>query len=344
MLNIPQNKLSLAIEEANHLANILITFDKISNAIPNRKYRCGTLDKPKGNNGWWIIKHDAMTDFITLVYGNFELGDKVKFKYHINLKDQANVIKRTPEERKKLQQQIDAKIEADRLKHLQETERKRAYYVDEYSKLNHCQNHEYLIRKGIEYSSHYKLMVDNRHNRNLLCVPFVDNKGILHGYQSIATDGTKRFNGSVGGYYWQYPMINPCPEVFNAENTFYILCEGLATGLSAYEALVDYFDTQVFLPVVLCAFNVGNLDKVITATKANKLPYLLLIDNDSSKSCNAGLETAKTLLNNHSDCEIYPLTFSNGNDANDYIMNYGVFAFIQLIEQYANPVIHKIYQ
>lgn len=344
MLNIPHNKLSNAIDEASQQANIIIRLEQINNATPDRKYRCGTIAKPKCINGWYIFKHDVATDFITLIYGNFELGDDIKFKHHINLQEQSNFINRTPEERKKLQEQINAKIEADRLKKSQEAAKKRNYYVNEYNKFSNCQTHEHLGNKGILHPQYYQLRLDNRYNNNLLCVPFVDNQGHIQGYQSIAVDGSKKFHGSVGGYYWQYPVSNPCPEVFNQNNMFYILCEGLATGLSAYEAIIECFDSQVYQPMILCAFNVGNLDKVITATKANKLPYLLLVDNDSNKPRNAGIEAAKALLDAHTDCEIYPLTFNDGNDANDFIQKHGAFAFVNLIKQYANPVINKIFK
>lgn len=215
--------------------------------------------------------------------------------------------------------------------------------MSEYKHFKYCYSHDYLTYKGINYPEHYQLRLDTRNNNNLLCIPFFNQDGILQGYQSIDTTGRiKIFRGSVGGYFWRYPMTNPCPHVFNERNSFFILCEGLATGLSAYEAITEYFDIDMYLPIILCAFNVGNLDKVITQTKAHKLSYLLLVDNDSAKPRNAGIETAKTLLNKHSDCAIYPLTFTNGDDANDYILKNGVIKFIRLISEFAEPILNQI--
>ncbi len=343
--SVPHDKLQDAINEAQAIAGLLIRDDRLLNAVPDRKYRCGTVAKPRGINGWYVVKYDGVSEFITIVYGNFELGDTVKFKYHISLKDKDQPIKKlSPAERAELQAQMNAKIEADRAKYQQEKQKKASYYVNEFNQLPYCVEHPYISKKGIENLSLYKLRHDTRFNRDLLCIPFIDDRGLIQGYQSIAPDGVKRFCGSVGGYYWQHPINNPSPLVFNSENSFFILCEGVATGISAYQALIDYFDSRVFLPIILCAFNVGNLDKAITATKPQKLPYLLLVDNDSSKPKNAGIEACKQLLENHTDCTIYPLTFPNNADANDYILANGEAAFIQLIQQYANPLINKIFR
>lgn len=340
MLNIPQNKLDNAVE-ALQIAGLFISHDQIINATHDRLYRIGTTDKPKGKDGWFKVLYDSSTDFVTIVFGNWQT--QTKDKLHINLKQSIEKKRLTPEERQALQAKIDKKILDDRAKRNKELNQKRTYYVNEYNQLQHCYSHGYLTRKGILYPQQYQLRTDTRANNNLLCVPFINGNGELQGYQSITIDGSKRFNGSVGGFYWQYPMTNPCPEVFNHSNSFFILCEGLATGLSAYEAITEFFDIQVFLPIILCAFNVGNLDKVITATKAHKLPYLLLVDNDSTKPRNAGIETAKALLMAHAECEIYPLTFSNGNDANDFIIEHGYDEFIKLIDKYAYPIINKIH-
>lgn len=341
--NVPNDKLQAAIDEAQAIAGLLIRHDRLIAAIPDRKYRCGTVAKPRGINGWYVVKHDGVSEFITIVYGNFELGDTVKFKYHISLKDNAQPTKKlSPAERKALQDEMNARIEADRAKYEKSKQQKADYYVKEFNQLPFCIEHPYSNKKGIPNIKWYNLRHDIRFNRDLLCIPFVNDRGLIQGYQTIAPDGVKRFCGSVGGYYWQYPIINPNSLVFNGVNSFFILCEGVATGISAYEALVSYFDSQIFLPIILCAFNVGNLNRVITATKSQKLPYLLLVDNDSNKPKNAGIETCKQLLIYHSDCIIYPLTFPDSGDANDYILANGAAAFIQLIKKYATPVINMI--
>ena len=342
MLNIPTEKLAAAIDAMN-AAGLIIDAAKLSNGVPDKKYRCGTQAKPRGLNGWYVIKYDSALDFVTIIYGNFEHGDDYKLKYHINLKSHDQPI-RTSAERKRLQEQINAKMAADRAKQAQERQRKAAHYSAEFQRLPLCESHPYTDRKGIDEIYYLQLHQDTRFNKNLLCIPFYDDRGIVQGYQTIAPDGTKLFNGSIGGCFWQYPLTNPLPEVFTQANSFFIIGEGLATVLSAYQAIINYYRSVIFIPYMLVGFNCGNLDKVIKATKSQGLPYLLLVDNDSTKHRNAGIEAAKAILNDHPDCEIYPLTFSNGNDANDYIIEHGEQAFIQLIEQYARPVTNKIFR
>ncbi|MBX9867082.1 MAG: hypothetical protein K2Y14_09205 [Burkholderiales bacterium] len=330
MLNIPQNKLAAAIDAMN-LAGLIVDSAKLSHTTPDKRYRCATQDKPHGANGWYVIKYDSALDFVTIVYGNFEHGDDHKLKYHINLKSPDQPI-RTSAERQQLQAQINAKITADRAKQIQERNRKAVYYRAEFDRLPECKSHPYTDNKGIDEIYHLGFKLD-KYNRNLLCVPFYDDRGIIQGYQTIAPDGTKLFHGSVGNCWWQYPRVNPLPEIFTPANSIYIIGEGLATVLSAYQAIFNYYSSSTYIPYMLVAFNCGNLDKVIKATQAQQIPYLLLIDNDSSKKRNAGIETAKQLIINNPNAKIYPITFTNGHDANDYITINGVSAFIELLNQ-----------
>lgn len=341
MITIPQNKLINAVDKLSSIG-LVITPDHLQNAIPSKLYRVGTTNKPRGRDGWYKLLHDATLDFVTLLYGNWITQES--HKHYINLKDDSNYRKLSPQEYQEQQRQFNARIEAQKTEELKKLESKRNYYVGIYKSLSGVDSHGYLARKGIHYLSSYDLKLDTRNNSNLLCVPFFNGNNEMQGYQTISVSGQKLFNGSVGGNFWRYPVSNPNSKLFSNANSFFILCEGLATGLSAYQAITEYFDSHVYLPIVLCAFNVGNISKVIHATKMHKLPYLYLIDNDSTKPRNAGIETAKSVLETHQDCEIYPLTFSNGHDANDYILEHGNFAFIQKLNQYAKPVINKIFR
>lgn len=330
MFNIPTDKLNGAVDTALAMG-LVITPEQLNNAVADRFYHCGTITHPRSKNGRFIVKHDPATDFITVIFWNHETSQQDK--YHINLTTDQPRKQLSQAERKALQARIDAKIAADRKKQEQERNYKASYYVAEYQKLPHTQEHDYFSRKGLCSLDKFNLRVDNRFNRNLLCVPFMNSGGTMQGYQTIAADGTKRFNGSVGGCFWQYPAVNPCPDVFDTDNSFYLIGEGLATVLSAWNAIINHYDAQVFLPYALVAFNCGNLDKVIKATAASRLPYLLLVDNDSSKPHNAGIETAKQLIMDNPDAVIYPVLFTNGHDANDYILANGERAFIELLNK-----------
>jgi hypothetical protein len=65
------------------------------------------------------------------------------------------------------------------------------------------------------------------------------------------------------------------------------------------------------------------------------------VDNDRTKKRNAGFEHARRLINDNPSTLIYPLTFPNG-DANDFIMEFGESAFIDLLCKYANPITNFI--
>lgn len=329
MINIPTDQLNNAVDKASEIG-LLITPAQLNNAIADKFYHCGTIQHHNSKNGRFIFKHDRAADFITLLLWNHETQQEAK--HYINLNHDQPRKQLSPAERQSLQVQIDAKIEADRRKQEHGRKQKSAHYVAWFNQLGMCTSHEYLTRKGIDNTRWFKFRNDTRFNNNLLCFPFVNASGCLQGYQTITPDGTKkRFNGSVGGCFWQFPAVNPCPEVFDTSNSFYLIGEGVATVLSAWQAITNYYDGRVFLPYVLVAFNCGNLDKVIKTTASKKLPYILLVDNDSTKERNAGIETAKQLILDNPDAVIYPVTFTNGNDANDYILTHGDQAFINLL-------------
>lgn len=338
MFNIPTDKLIGAVETAS-VMGLLITPEQLNNVVADRFYHCGTITHPRSKNGRFIVKYDHASNFITLLLWNHESQQETK--HYINLTTNKPRKPLSQAERQALQAKIDTKIATDRKKQEQERSRKAAYYRTEYQKLSDCHTHDYFTRKGLSNLESFDLRLDDRSDCNLLCVPFMNGTGNMQGYQSITPDGTKRFNGSVSGCFWQYPAVNPSPDIFGVGNSFYLIGEGLATVLSAWNAIINHYDAQVFLPYALVAFNCGNLDKVIKATAAKKLPYLLLVDNDSSKPHNAGIETAKQLIMGNPDAVIYPLLFTNGHDANDYILANGERAFIELLTT-KTPIIQLI--
>ncbi len=329
MLTIPNDKLNQALEKASTMG-LCLSGSQIESAPTDKIIRCGTTTHPKGKNGAYMVKYDPQNEFITLVLWNHESQERTN--HHINLKSpDLNHKPMTAEQRRELQQRIDAKQQAGREKLERERRQKADYFVAEFNQLGFCIEHDYLTRKGIDNPQWFNFHHDVRFNRNLLCVPFMNSGGAMQGYQTIAGDGTKRFNGSVGGCFWQYPAVNSCPDVFDTGNSFYLIGEGLATVLSGWQAIINHYDAQVFLPYALVAFNCGNLDKVIKATAASRLSYLLLVDNDSSKPNNAGIETAKRLIMDNPDAVIHPVLFTNGQDANDYILANGERTFIELL-------------
>ncbi len=299
----------------------------------NRFVNCAHVSRPNKADSVWYC-YDEGKPFVS--YGSWNGCIENGHFFIEEAKPFTAEEKQAYAKKKAEYEEHNRKLEAERLNKLA---LKRDFSLSEYSKFSKCTGHDYLERKKIYSPELYDFKIDDR--GNLLCVPFHNIYGEMQGYQTINESGDKRFCGSVGGYFWQYPKANPCPEVFNRSNMFYIIGEGIATCLSAYEAIINCYGSRMFLPVILCAFNAGNMDKVITATKASKLPYLLLVDNDSTKARNTGIETAKTLLTTHDDCEINPITFKNG-DANDFILEHGEVEFIKLLNQYASRIINRI--
>lgn len=319
-----------SVIEAMHSIGLCINHNKLSQSQRNKIYRIGTTDKPKGRDGWYKIMYDSFTEFVTVIFGNW--ATQHQDKYSINLKANTKRIF-TPLERKKYAEHVNVSIKAQHEADELQKEANRIALVKIYQTFKTCYSHNYLTRKCVEDVHLYNLRTTTQ---GQLAIPFYLD-GMMHGYQTITNDGTKRFNGSVGSCYWQYPMNNPNPEVFNKSNSFYIIGEGLATCLSAYETISNHYDAHLFLPLVLCGFNANNLTKVVQATKHHKLSYLLLVDNDYTKSTNTGIETAKKIIKDHPDAVIYPLLFPNG-DSNDYLIEYGTDEFIKLFNRSHNPL------
>lgn len=130
--------------------------------------------------------------------------------------------------------------------------------------------HEYLTRKGIKP---HGLKCDGHH----LLIPMRDTAGKLHSLQTIAPDGSKRFQ--PGG------RVKGCYFAIGKPNGVLIVCEGYGTGASIAEATPH---------AVAVAFNAGNLRAVAEALRA-KYPALRLIlaaDDDVTTPGNPGLTKA----------------------------------------------------
>lgn len=130
--------------------------------------------------------------------------------------------------------------------------------------------HEYLMHKGIKP---HGVKSDGHH----LLIPMRDTAGTLHSLQSIAPDGSKRFQ--TGG------RVKGCYHAIGKPDGVLIVCEGYATGASIHEATGH---------AVAVAFNAGNLRAVAKALRA-KYPALRLIlaaDDDVATPGNPGLTKA----------------------------------------------------
>jgi len=114
-------------------------------------------------------------------------------------------------------------------------------------------NHPYLIRKGV------KPHILRQLSQNLV-IPLRDSSGFLWSLQFISPEGEKRFlsGGRTAGCYF---------SVGTLPTEMLLVCEGVATGLTLFEASG--------LPVA-CAMNAGNL-LAVSVSLREKFPGVKLI-------------------------------------------------------------------
>ena len=218
-------------------------------------------DKPGSRNGWTVAYDGARRGG---AFGSWRTGES--HTWH-----ESTTRPQTPAERAEHQRLIKA-AQAARLAELasvQASARERAVRL---WRTAHpaTDAHAYLKRKRI---GAYGI----RQLRDSLVIAARDVSGTLHTLQFIAADGTKRFltGGRITGCY--FAIGRPAGSL--------LVCEGLATGSTLYQATGR---------AVAVAFNCGNLRPVAMALRG-KFPALRLIvcaDNDTGTPGNPGLTHA----------------------------------------------------
>ncbi len=131
-------------------------------------------------------------------------------------------------------------------------------------------DHPYLARKGIKPHG-ARVFGEN------LLIPLRDTDGQLHSLQTIAPDGTKRFQS--GG------RTKGCFHLIGEPTSTLVITEGFATGASIHEATGH---------AVACAMNAGNLLEVaqVLRGKYPKLEIIVAADDDHITEGNPGLTKA----------------------------------------------------
>jgi putative DNA primase/helicase len=158
-----------------------------------------------------------------------------------------------------------------------------------YPKLAHT--HDYLRRKGIAHLDLGLTVVSQSDTSirgipegHVLIVPMRDYAGVLHSVEAIAGNGDKRFlkGGRTAGCFFPIGDDGALVTV--------LVCEGLATGASLYEA--------TGLPVVVC-FSCGNMAAVARIFAQRGSRVVVCGDDDWSKpklgKSNVGKESAIAL-------------------------------------------------
>lgn len=326
-----QDKIINAINAIKSEYGVIIDEVKLNKLISS-KYsksfeRCGCTESPKGTHCWFDVKQNS--EIITISFGNFKTG---LHKTHvIKIHENTTLYKKTPQQIRQDKAKL-AKQQAEALvRETQEKEAKAKYNRDKFMTLtpfSYKDINEYWDRKQLYNLFKYNLRYDNYNN---LCIPMYNADYEMQGYQRISGDGnTKRFSGSSGGNFWQYPLPNNFSPALAKSKLFYILGEGLATVLSAYQVLTEdmtYHRHNHIGFIALVGFNASNISKCIDATKKHGYPFIYLVDNDDSKSTNTGVNVARKIVETYTDINIMPIILrgksNEAMDCNDFLVKYG---------------------
>lgn len=167
------------------------------------------------------------------------------------------------------------------------------------------EEHLYLLRKSV--SAYGEIRVNDK---NELCLPLRDEKGVLHSMQFIAPD--KRytnnrdkdfvFGGKVQGCFYTVSDRTDGPLV---------ICEGYATGASIFDA-TGY--------ATVCAMFCGNLLAVAQALR-KKYPerdFIFAADNDRFTAANPGVEKATEAAKTIKATVAIPEFSDQDNDGTDF--------------------------
>jgi putative DNA primase/helicase len=202
-----------------------------------RLHRCGTVDKPRSKNGWYVFYADEPA---AGAFGDWRTGTSEKW----TSRDGAGL---SAADRAMLKKRLD---EAQRARR-EEGERRQELARDRARKIfSRCKpaasQHPYLIKKSIGPVGDIRAM------KALLVLPVMDETRVLTSLQFISPDGTKRFlkDGKIQGGFF---------PIRGTEGPLYI-CEGYATGCTIHEATGGQ--------TVLCALNAGNLEPVAKIARA----------------------------------------------------------------------------
>ncbi len=230
----------------------------------NELHRCGTKDKPYGQDGAYIIHLDKP---INIWWQNWQTGNTGTW----SVKDGKRL---TKEEREALNQRIaddQRKAEEDRQKRYAEAAQRAEMLWKDGTPIE-GQEHDYLKKKGVQS---FGLRVCN----GALTVPVRGESGKLQSLQFIRGDGVKRFltDGKMSGGFFHIPAKDK-----SKNGTLYI-AEGYATAASVHEATGC---------AVLVAFNAGNLLAVAQMARRRYPEREIVLcadyDNPSEQSPQAG--------------------------------------------------------
>lgn len=239
----------------------------------------------------------------------------------------------TSEEKRELNKQIRESIEQEQKKRREATEKAQGYFksLPLLDYMNLPSPHPYLTRKGLVRSYIGRYDKDD----DTIVVPLYGPEGEFKSYQKIHSTGKKGFvtgASTKGAFAMLYDKEKSTGERI-------LVCEGLATGISVFEATEGRF-------IVVLAMSCGNLTEAIKSAtsyfiarwRLKERPeefakrFLIIADNDKS---GAGEEEAKK-ASKTTGCS-YSVIPNLGNerikDANDYAVYVGKDELQILLEE-----------
>ena len=268
--------------------------------VPDGKIRrCGTVDKPKSDNGWYVLHPDHG------VWGDWASGSSEPTG---SWRDET--VQSDPARMAEIARQAAARRAQEKADRMLAIQGARGFWSDA-SPLS--RPHPYVERKGLTPFGCAGL----RTRDGLLLVPMLwvtEGGQSLLNVQSIRADGEKKFR-------WNAPVSGCCYVMDRPQAALTVIVEGLATGLAVYQS--------VRTARVVVAFNAGNLLPV--AQQLQKVGRLsgsvcFFADNDLGtfhrRGFNPGIDFAKKAADATGGGVAWPEGIE-GTDAADFLAEVG---------------------
>ena len=263
--------------------------------------RCGTVDKPHSDNGWYVLHPDGHG-----VWGDWACGSSEVLGTY---RDENTRI--DPVRLAQLERQRAARLEAERAERRRAIQTVRERWTQARTM---AQLHPYLVDKGLSALGCEGLKLGGR----ALLVPMTwhgERGTSLVNYQRIQPDGEKRFFPSA-------PVSGTCFVIERPRAAITAFVEGLATGLAVYQSVRA-------ARVVVC-FNAGNiLPAIEQLRRAGQLTGGSMVvagDNDygteARRGFNPGQQAAERAAAALGCGAVWPVDIE-GTDYADALKEYG---------------------
>ena len=280
-------------------------------------------DGGRGKRNAWLVgftnfQTDTGKEYIVCVFGDWSTDEEFTYKStHISFSpSDQQVIEKKIREKK-------IKAEKERILFQKEAQKEAIDYIT-FGKSSG--ESTYLKNKGFEGLGLFGAKIyEGDFDKPCLVVPMRDSSGTLWSLQKIYSDGSKFFltGGRTAGCFHTLGG-----EIESGRESFLILCEGFATGISIHLATEK--------KVIVC-FSAHNLEKVAKTLKTENpdCAFLIAGDDDHFKEKNTGREYAEKAAircMGQAVFPVFPWGNETGKDFNDLEQQSGREAVKKQIE------------